>query len=180
MNYPQDIPHFFQCIKTFYAAAAHQPLEVQLQLRLNLKLHRHRLGHRQRRLHQLLSLFLSRDHKQLLLRSAVVAGWPLPFTFSQTLIIIAGETKLLLFFFSRCRSMMRPFKCTRMATTAPIWTWSHLWPSKRRRSRVLMPGECSQRSRKGSWLQAPTADPKRRLMSPDRNELSSPHWLGVK
>jgi len=41
---------------------------------------------------------LSRDHKQLLLRSAVVARSELPFTFSQTLIIIAGETKLLLFF----------------------------------------------------------------------------------
>lgn len=40
---------------------------------------------------------LSRDHKQLLLRSAVVARSELPFTFSQTLIIIAGETKLLLF-----------------------------------------------------------------------------------
>lgn len=86
---------------------------------------------------------LSRDHKQLLLRSAVVARSELPFTFSQTLIIIAGETKLLLFFcHSPCRSTMQPFRCTRMATTEPTWIWSHRWPSRPRKSRESTSGEC--------------------------------------
>lgn len=41
---------FSACLKTFYAAAAHQPLQPQLRPKVKLKPHRH--------LHQLLSLWL--------------------------------------------------------------------------------------------------------------------------